>query len=411
MPGDGDREAEVQRWKQGRDQQYGGHHAAQHDGGHRRHDLQPRPAAQSDGRQGDRRQGDGSRQRRHQPIAGAALHQRHADRFLAAGLEILEVAEKQHPAADGQREHRQQPHPGTQRQLRSVDHGRRHAPDQCEREADEQQRRQPPALESGLHQQEHADQRGDHSAQHPALADLVSGRPLEHLGVVFQWEAGRGQAIPDIRCHGTEIPAAHARHHVDVPGDRIPADHARGLGDPHVGHLAEPDVAAARTVDQEVPHGIGVTSDGRGALHHDVEHLLLLEDAADQDALQQRRFGAPHVARLDRVLPCLRQIDVDLERRLQRRPDDGRIHDPVHLRNDPSHLLGLVVQHRLILAVHADRQRPVDPGQDVEAAGGVVLTVAQGADVAYPLIGVRDDVAADGVHPADDVRMSSSVAP
>ena len=154
---------------------------------------------------------------------------RRADRFLAAGLEILEVAEQQHPARG--RPARTAPAAPIQAPSDSCAPSIRAAttpPDQCDREADEQQRRQPPAAEcrpapAGTCRSARRSQR-----RSTRRAPISSARRLlEHLGVVFQREAGRGQAIPDIRCHGTEIPAAHARHHVDVPGDRIPADHAR----------------------------------------------------------------------------------------------------------------------------------------------------------------------------------------
>ena len=56
-----------------------------------------------------------------------------------------------------------------------------------------------------------------------------------------------------------------------------------------VGDLFNRDVAAVGPVEQQGADGLGVLRDGRVALHDDVEDLLVLEHAADQDALQQDR--------------------------------------------------------------------------------------------------------------------------
>ena len=71
----------------------------------------------------------------------------------------------------------------------------------------------------------------------------------------------------------------------------------RRLADPHVGDVAEADVTAAGPVDQQVADVVDAAARLRRALDDDVEDLLLLEHAADLDALEQRGLRAAHVAR------------------------------------------------------------------------------------------------------------------
>ena len=88
------------------------------------------------------------------------------------------------------------------------------------------------------------------------------------------------------------------------------------LADADVGDLAEAHVAAVGPVDEQVAHRRLARGELRVALDHDVEDLLLLEGAADEDALQQDRLGAAHVAGLDAVAPRAIEVDLDAQRRL-----------------------------------------------------------------------------------------------
>ena len=63
----------------------------------------------------------------------------------------------------------------------------------------------------------------------------------------------------------------------------------------------------------------------RGTLHDDVEDLLLLEHAADLDALQQRRAGAANETGRDAEALRLVQVHLDLDRGLPHGQVDPRV--------------------------------------------------------------------------------------
>ena len=58
--------------------------------------------------------------------------------------------------------------------------------------------------------------------------------------MVLQREAEAGDLLPEVGRHVIDVAAVDAGHDVQPPGDRIPADHRRGLGEPDVGDVAEP---------------------------------------------------------------------------------------------------------------------------------------------------------------------------
>ena len=101
----------------------------------------------------------------------------------------------------------------------------------------------------------------------------------------------------------------------------------------------------------------------------DVEHLLVLEEAADADARQQRGRRPADVARLDPGLPGLVEIDLDLHRRLRglrrhalacRRPS---IRDEELL-----HLVGLVVENAEVVAEDAHGDLVARPAEHLAAS-------------------------------------------
>ena len=141
--------------------------------------------------------------------------------------------------------------------------------------------------------------------------------------------------------------------------------------DPHVGHLAEAHVAAARAVEQQVADVRHALARAGLALHDHVEDLLALEHAADRDALQQRSLRATHVAGLDLVALRLVEVDLDLDLRLGGGLRHARVDDTVDLRDELTHPLRLAAQDVLLLAEDAHDERLVGAGQHVEAVAAV----------------------------------------
>ena len=131
----------------------------------------------------------------------------------------------------------------------------------------------------------------------------------------------------------------------------------------------------------------------RHALHHDVEDLLLAEDASDLDALQQRGLGAAHVAGLDAAAAGGVELGLDLDRRLRRRQLDLRVDDAVDAGRRAPRTFSAVARRRLeVLAEDADDERLARAGQFVQRAVLAGLPAAdERADVADLLLRVRND--------------------
>ena len=143
-------------------------------------------------------------------------------------------------------------------------------------------------------------------------------------------------------------------------------------------------------VDQHVADALDATSGGRRAPHDDIEHLLLFEDAADLDALQQRRLGATHVTRGEAERLCLRKVDLDLDRRLQ-------VRDALRASTTPS-TSAITARTRSacvrstveVLAEHTHDERLVGASEHVEAlAPDRVVTGGQRTHVLDPLLARR----------------------
>ena len=86
--------------------------------------------------------------------------------------------------------------------------------------------------------------------------------------------------------------------------------------DPDLGDVAQADVAARGGVDQQGPQASDALPGGLTTPDDDVEDLLLLVQIAHGQPGDERARLAPDVARPQTVLLGLRQVDLDLHRRL-----------------------------------------------------------------------------------------------
>ncbi len=125
-------------------------------------------------------------------------------------------------------------------------------------------------------------------------------------------------------------------------------------------------MAAVRAVDQEVPYALDAPADAGCTLDDDVEDLLLLEDAADLDALQQRGLRAAHRTRGDAEGLCAVEVHLDLDDGLHERGIDDGVHDTVDIRHQLLDPVSLVAEDLLVLAEQPDDEWVLDTGQDVE---------------------------------------------
>ena len=86
---------------------------------------------------------------------------------------------------------------------------RQHAAGQRDREREEHEPGEPPALERGLEQEQDADRRGEAGAEHPAVEGLGALVVADHLGVVLEREARGLEAAVDLRPRPRRVAPAH----------------------------------------------------------------------------------------------------------------------------------------------------------------------------------------------------------
>ena len=205
-----------------------------------------------------------------------------------------------------------------QRERAAVEEGRHHAAGQrrpAGRPARRAASRQLP--NAAWRSRNDAEQRRDHQAERrcggPPGCVVVESSAWYSSGKSARREPS------DVGQDRADIAARDVRDDVDVAGRRPRAGSTSGAGvDPDVGDVPEPDlVAAGVSISRSLRCSSGC---GASPVHpddHDLEDLLVLEQAADLEPGDQRRRGPAHVARLDHRLDSARvQVDLDLDRRL-----------------------------------------------------------------------------------------------
>ena len=224
-------------------------------------------------------------------------------------------------------------------------------PASCDQWRDEAQRRVAPAAEPDLQEQQHRDHRGD------AERDEQTHRLRlfsQHLGVVLQWQRCRLQDLVDVVRDCATVAPVRRDGDVDQARDGLPLDHGRRWRDAHVGDLTEMHVLPGGCLDQEVADAREIAPRLRRAPDHDVEHALLLEEAAHERSGEERGGGAPDVSWLQPVLVCLVEIDLDLDRRLRGLPCDTCAGDAVDPGDRRRELGGTALEDRQFLTVDPD---------------------------------------------------------
>src|SRR5690242_8822497 len=90
-----------------------------------------------------------------------------------------------------------------------------------------------------------------------------------------------------------------------------------GRGDnANPGNIAQAYLIAGLAVDQQVLDIIRIPANFRTSPDYDVEYLLLLEQATDSDAADQRRSGTANITGLEAICPGLIEINFDIDRLL-----------------------------------------------------------------------------------------------
>ena len=130
------------------------------------------------------------------------------------------------------------------------------------------------------------------------------------------------------------------------------------------------EMAAAWPIDEQRLHSRHAASRGRRSQDDDIEDLLILEDTAHLNALEQCGLGATYVTRRNAQLLGLVQVDLDLDRRLGESAFDARVDNPVDGGHQLLHLRGLGRKDLRFLAVAADGNRRIQARQDVQPAAG-----------------------------------------
>ena len=224
----------------------------------------------------------------------------------------------------------------------------------------------------------------------PAAADLFGRAGLHHLGVVLHREVDLGQFGLDVGRHFRHGTTVDRGHDVQSARHGLPLNARRCLRDPYVRNPAQPDMSAGGPVDQQVADGLDAQAGLRHALNDDVEDLLLLEHAADLNALEQRGLGATDIARTDAESLGLLQVDLDLDGRLGRLRLHLGLDDAVDLGHQILDAFTLLGENLRILSVQSHRDRGAQPGQEIETVGrDLVRSLVERADIAKLLGRVR----------------------
>ena len=124
--------------------------------------LEPRPAAHDEGGQQEQEGRNCRRRDRQQPVARAADDELSPEGLPLVVLELAEPGEEQDAAADGERRRAEERDVRGERQLDGRGERDGEAADGADRQREERERREPPADEERLQEQEHADERGDY---------------------------------------------------------------------------------------------------------------------------------------------------------------------------------------------------------------------------------------------------------
>ena len=153
--------------------------------------------------------------------------------------------------------------------------------------------------------------------------------------------------------------------HVEVGRNGLMPDH-RGIRlDPNSRHVADANVTTVGCVDEQLLDVRLALADLGCAPHHDVEHLLLLEQVAHRDAAQQGGSRAADVARLDSSrLGRARSTSTCTVGSSSARSTFAPGH-AVDVGNHRLDLVRLGVQNILVLAVDAHDDVVVGPAQEV----------------------------------------------
>ena len=179
-----------------------------------------------------------------------------------------------------------------ERELGAVEQGRQQAAG--ERDGQRQERRAPPAASCGTRpaaagtwrRARRGRRRRSRSRRSRCPSSRSGPRRGTRAGSVASRQRARGRRRRRRRGCGRSTSAATSM----PPRHRVALDDARRRAHAHVGDVAEPHVAAVRACRSAgCARSSTLRRDRAARPHDDVEDLLLLEEAADLDALQQRR--------------------------------------------------------------------------------------------------------------------------
>src|SRR6195256_3208864 len=190
---------------------------------------------------------------------------------------------------------------------------------------------------------------GIDAAQRRAPLDMLA----QDLGVVFERELDLADPLPHLARHVAQRTPLDIGIDIDAPRDPVSPDHAVGLADPDIRHVAQANLLVVLGIDHQSAYVAQVVADFRRAPDDDVEHLLVLKQGSHRDAADQRRGCAADVPGLQPVLAGALEVDLDLERGLRRRLFDAYVLDTLDALEDLANLLGFAANDLQVMAVDA----------------------------------------------------------
>src|SRR5215211_1287025 len=365
LPGSGvdacEAEAHVKGGQNEEADQRRGDESAKHDDRERVQELVAGDRAENDKGQEGKSRCQGGDEDGPKLLLRPALNELGTERLSLVPLEVLEVLDEQDAVLRDDPQHPDEADQRAERECAAVGQRAERAAGEGQRQDRKRQQCQAEAAKGRLQDEQDPDGCEDSEGHQPAPRG--TSFLIEHLRVVLKRELSLLETPLHVAHNGAPTAAADVGCHIDIARDGLMPDDGGVRPDLYVCDVPQRHLPSVRRVDGKLANtgqaGAGLWSPP----HHDVEDLLLLEEASDLDPCHQRGRGATNLARLDPVPLGRGEIDLHLQSRLLGGRLYARVADSLSVREDLAYLPRLRSEHLQVLAVHAHDQVFVCPRQ------------------------------------------------
>src|SRR5713101_9906999 len=250
------------------------------------------------------------------------------------------------------------------RQVRTGEEQREHAPGARHGDSQEHDCHVAPAAHRGVDEERDEQERDGYDEPQPSrrrvqLVDLA--RPLQ-VGVVWQLNRG-GDALLRLLDARGEVAAAHGELHGRVSEGVLPVHHRRAFDRVYPGKLSERDLRPVRRGDEDLPDGPEILPIGLRPAHDQIEVLLPLVDLRDGRPTHRGLYDRLDVSHVEPISGAQTPIRHDADVRLTQRMEEPQVLDPAHAGEHGDDLARLLLVHPEVRADDLDRVLPLHSGE------------------------------------------------